>query len=364
MNELIPWANVGFDAKACSYAVEALKSTWISDGPFVKRFEREFCDATKSQFGITTSNGTTALHLALMALGIGPGDEIIMPGFTFAAPANMTIWTGAKPVFAEIDATTWLLDPDAVGALITSRTKAIIAVHLYGNACELESLSALAKDHGLSLIEDAAEACFTRYAGKPVGSWGRIGCFSFQATKTISMGEGGFVITGEEALHARMRLIRNHGMEPEKRYWHKVPGHNFRLTNLQAALGCAQMERIHEIVLQRAELYALYRQRLAAIDGIQMQTFLPKVSPVVWTLAIKLEPHAFPERDEVIVRLQSEGVETRPGFFPFSEMPLYAAPPLPICQDVGRQVLCLPFFPGLSEEAVYRVCDLLLSLKR
>src|SRR3989338_7748949 len=233
----IPFAKPVFLGKEKEYLADAIASGWISDGPYVERFEKDFLRYFEGSSGLTTSSGTTALHLALLALGIGPGDEVIVPGYTFVAPVNMVLAVGAKPVYAEADPITWCIDPRSVEKQITSKTKAIIAVHVYGNVCDLPSLRAIADKYKLFLIEDVAQAAFSKYEQKYAGSFGDVGCFSFQATKTVAMGEGGFVVTPYKNVYEKMCLIRDHGMNKEKRYWHEVIGYNFRLTNLQAALG-------------------------------------------------------------------------------------------------------------------------------
>lgn len=362
---IIPWAKPNLGAKENRYLRNALASTWISGGPYVERLEREFLLRHRSRYGMAVSNGTTALQLALLALDIGPGDEVIVPGFTFVAPGNMVLAVGARPVFVEIDPEIWCVDPAAVERAVTPRTKAIIAVHIYGNVCDMDALGAIARRRGLFLVEDAAEAAFSRYKGRLAGTMGDIGCFSFQATKTITTGEGGFVLAKRKEHGDRMRLIANHGMRPGKRYWHDAVGHNFRLTNMQAAVGCAQLERLDGFVKDRARMARLYRKHLAGIGGAAMQTMRPEVAPVVWAIAVRLDPARFPGgRDEVMRNLAGHGIETRPGFYPFGAMPLYKSRRLPVCEAVGRTVISLPSFPDLSEREIKLVCDRLKALAR
>lgn len=361
----IPWAKPTFYGKETMYLADALESTWISGGRYINKFEEEFTQYNGSKCGITTSNGTTALQLALLGLGVGAGDEVIVPGFTFVAASNMVIEMGATPVYADIDALTWCIDPNSVENCISSKTKAIIPVHVYGNICDMDVLINLAEEHRLLIIEDAAEAAFSKYKGKYAGTFGDIGCFSFQATKTITMGEGGFVITPHEELYERMCIIRNHGMRKDKRYWHDVVGYNFRLTNLQAAVGCGQLENLDTIISQRQRVYRSYYKHLLNEVGITLQYFKPEVEPVVWTIAIKIDPNMFKgDRDFLIKSMLEVGIETRPGFYPFSVMPLYNAPSLPISEDVGAHVISLPFFPSLTEEEIIFVCDYLKKLRK
>ncbi len=360
----IPWAAPYFAGKEQEYLAKALESTWISSGYYVEKFEADFTSYHKIDYGVTTSNGTTALQLGLMALGIGPGDEVIVPGFTFVAPANMVLERGGKVVYADIDPLTWGIDPKSVEQCITSRTKAIIVVHLYGNVCNMDALTKIAREHKIYLIEDNAESPFSTYKGKLSGTFGDIGCFSFQATKTITMGEGGFVLTPHKHLYDQMRLIRDHGMRQGKRYWHDVIGYNFRLTNLQAAVGCAQLENLDQIVLKRKNVYKTYQRNLANEVGISLQYFSPDVDAVVWAIALKIDPNCFKSnRDFLINQMLDKGIETRPGFYPFSEMPLYKAPFLPVSQAVGANVLSLPSSPSLTEEEIVFICQTLKGLR-
>lgn len=364
MRITIPWAKPVFGHKEKEYLMNALESTWISGGQYIERFENEFKLSVNSENCITTSNGTAALQLALLALGIRPGDEVIVPGFTFVAPANMVIAVGATPVYADIDELTWCIDPLAVERCITSRTKAIIAVHIYGNVCDMDTLKSIAGRYKLALIEDTAEAAFSKYKGKYAGTFGDIGCFSFHATKTIVMGEGGCVLTDKADLYEKMRLIRDHGMHKEKRYWHDVIGFNFRLTNLQAAVGCGQLENIDNIIANRKRMYQLYCGQLESEPGVFVQYFNPEVDPVVWAMAIKIDPKAFKGgRDFLIQSLLDVGIETRPGFYPFCVLPLYNTPKLAVSEAVGLNVICLPSYSSLSIDEIKFICDQLKKLK-
>jgi len=361
----IPWAKPILYGREKVHLVDALESTWISGGYYVDKFEEEFTRVCGSKYGITTSNGTTALQLAILALGIGAGDEVIVPGFTFVAPVNMVIEAGAKPVYADIDPLTWCIDPKSVAQRITNKTKAIIAVHIYGNVCDMSALAELAKKHNLFLIEDTAEAAFSQYKGKYAGTFGDLGCFSFQATKTLTMGEGGFVLTTNAQLYEKMKLIRDHGMRKDKRYWHDAIGYNFRLTNLQAAVGYGQLEMIDRVIEERQRVYQLYKTHLGNEKGIIMQHFVSQVKPVVWAVALRVDTKHFAgDRDFIMRALLDAGVETRPGFYSFDVMPLYKAPLLPISSEVSAEVVSLPFFATLSEEEVAYICAYLKKLRK
>lgn len=360
----IPWAKPCFWGEERKFVADALRSSWISDGPYIDRFEKDFASLCGVKFCLTTSSGTSALYLALLAAGIGPGDEVIVPGLSFMAPAHMAMAIGARPVYADIDPRTWCMDPVCARGLISKKTKAIVAVHLYGNVCDMTALRGLARRHGLYLIEDVAEAAFSKYRGKYAGTFGEIGCYSFQATKTIAMGEGGCILVSRRNLYDRLSLIRNHGMSNRRKYWHDVVGHNFRLTNMQAALGCAQLKSLGKILAAKKRVYELYYRHLQKEKGITMQFFAREVSPVVWCVAVHLDPFVFGSgRDEVMRSLAELGVETRPGFYPPSAMPLYQAAPLPISERVGLGVITLPSFPSLTERQIKDICGKLKKIR-
>jgi perosamine synthetase len=365
---MIPWASPVFWGNERRYVVEALESTWISGGPFVERLEKEFSALCGGRPALSTSNGTTALHTIYAALGVGTGDEVVVPGFAFMAAANVALHVGARPVFCEVDPRTWCMTAAAVAPRLTARTKAIVAVHTYGNVCEMDEICALGRSRGIAVIEDAAEAFASRHRGRLAGTIAPIGSFSFQATKTITTGEGGMVVTDDEPLAKSMRLYRSHGMDRSRAfYWHEVAGYNFRLTNLQAALGCAQLEHLEDVVGERKRLHAAYRRRLSQAEGIVPQHFPPEVDPVLWTFALKLAAKAYPQgRDAVMKQMAERGVETRPGFYPASQMRhLYPdCPPLPVCEELGGQVISLPTYPRLEDSKLDAICDALRALRR
>ena len=360
----IPWAKPSFFDKEKEYLIAALESTWISDGHFLDRLEREFATYCKLKYALTASNGTTALHLAYLALGLGPGDEVVVPGFGFLAAANMALLVGATPVFAEVEPKTWCVNAAEIKKCITSRTKAIVPVHTYGNVCDLDDILDLAAQKNIPLVEDAAEAFASKYKGKFAGTMGDIGIFSFQATKTITTGEGGMVVTSKQELYDKMALYRSHGMLRKKYYWHELPGHNFRLTNLQAALGCAQFENLENIIHERKRIHAKYINCLSQNPGISLQVFSADVAPVLWAIAMKLDPKAYPQgRDRVIVQMKERQVETRPGFYAPSLMKhIYQCPKLPVCEEISRQVISLPTYVSLADEQIEYICEQLFIL--
>lgn len=361
----IPWASPHYWGNEERYVIDALKSSWISGGAYVERLEEGFARYCGVPYAIAASNGTTALHMAYLAMDIRQGDEVIVPGFGFMAAANIALHVGAKPVFSEVDAASWCMTAQDVERCITPKTKAIVPIHTYGNVCEMAAIMDLAESKGLLVVEDAAEAIGSKYMGRASGTIAPIGTYSFHATKTITTGEGGAVVTSNVELRDRMRLFRSHGMAA-RRYWHDVAGHNFRLTNMQAAIGCAQLEKIAAITRERERVYKTYTRLLQNVEGVTLQYYSDKVDPVVWAIAVALDVSAFPQgRDAVIEQLKQIGIETRPGFYSASTMPhIYGKMQLPVCEHLSQQVVSLPSSPTLTDEEIEYVCTRFKSCKK
>lgn len=362
----ISWAKPDFWGNESKYITEALASTWISGGPFVEQFEKDFAHYSGIKHAVTASNGTTALHMAYLAFGLAPGDEVILPGFAFMGAANMVLYCGAKPVFADVDPVTWCLTTSEIEKCLSPRTKLIVPVHTYGNVCDMDSIMQLANDRGIAVIEDTAEAFASKYKGKLAGTHSLIGTYSFQATKTITTGEGGMVVTNDDELYDRMALYRSHGMRRKRYYWHDLVGHNFRLTNLQAALGVAQLEKLETIIRERKRVHVRYQDFLSALPGLRLQCYLPEVDGVLWAVALKLDPKAYPQgRDAVIAQLKEANIETRPGFVaPRFMEHLYTSPKLPVSEELSDQVLSLPTYPTLTDAQIELICQQLKRLKK
>ena len=361
----IPWAQPDFWGLEEKYLVEALHSTWISGGAFVDRLERQVATFSGSTFAISTSNCTTAIHLVYLSLGLQPGDDVIVPGFCYLAAANIALQMGIRPVFAEVDPDTFCVTAGAIEAVMTPRTKLIVAVHTYGNVCEMDEIMSLAQSKGVLVLEDAAESFASKYKGRQSGAISGLGAYSFQATKTITTGEGGMVVTRDEALARKMMLYRSHGVLG-RRYWHELPGHNFRLTNLQAALGCAQLARLDLITKERQRVHRAYTAALKDVAGMRLQVFHNDVDPVLWALALELDPAAYPQgRDNVIEQLAVEGIETRNGFYAASQLPIYPdCAPLPFCERLANNVISLPTFPSLDDRKIDHVTSKLIALRK
>jgi perosamine synthetase len=355
-----PWLG----AREAEYVLEAVTSGWISSlGKYVAAFEQQFAAFCGAAHGICTSNGTTALHLALHAMGVGPGDEVIVPALTFVATANAVHYTGARPVFADVDPVTWTIRPDEVERLVTSRTVAILPVHLYGAMAPMVELQEIAAQHGLRILEDAAEAHGAAIGVRRAGTWGDMAAFSFFGNKIITTGEGGMLTTGDAGLAARCRQLRDHGMPPERRYWHDEVGFNYRMTNLQAAVGVAQMERIEEVLRRKREIAALYCQELTDIAGLTLPVESPGTTNVYWMVSILVD-EPFPlSRDALVPALREHGIDSRPFFHPLDTLPPYrSANPCPVALRLGQRGLNLPSSPRLRDEDILRICRTIRAL--
>lgn len=345
------------------YVLECLDSTWISsNGAFVGRFEAEFSRALDIAHAITVTNGTVALHLALHGLGIGPGDEVIVPTFSYISCVNTIAQTGAKPVFVESRLSDWLMDPDDVSRKITGRTKAIMAVHLYGAVCDMSALKKIATQRDLLIIEDCAEVLGATLAGRQAGTFGDVACFSFYGNKTVTTGEGGMVATQNAELAARLRLLKNQGQDPNRRYWHTELGFNYRMTNICAAIGLAQIERLPAIVARKRAIADLYRGLLGG-SPVTCQKPNAGVASSEWLFSVLLPEGA--ARDRVAAYLAANGVETRPVFHCAHHMPMYrTGESFPTAEAIAERGISLPSFPGLSDADVQRIAGLLKASLR
>ncbi len=316
----IPVAQPELNGNELKYLTDALLSTWISSsGHYLNRFEQEFSNYIGTEYGLAVSNGTVALQLALLALDIGKGDEVIVPDLTFAATINAVLYTGATPVIVDIEEQSWCIDPDEIKKAITEKTKAVIPVHLYGQPADMDKIMKIADEYNLGVIEDAAEAHGAKYNGKRAGSFGDISCFSFFGNKVITTGEGGMCLTDNAELLEKMKILKNHGMSKSKKYWHDVVGYNFRMTNLQAAVGVAQLERIDTILREKQKIEDNYKSALGNIEEIIFQSEITGRNKIIWLVSALVKER----RDEFIDFMQSEGIDIRPMFYPLSEMPVY-----------------------------------------
>jgi len=344
---------LGSNEKA--YVLQCLESTWISSkGEFIDRFQSDFARFIGAKHVVAVTNGTVALHLALLGVGLGQGDEVIVPSLTYVAPVNAIRYVGATPIFADVDSLTWQIDPAHVTRLITPRTRAILAVHTYGQACDLSALTSLCEKHNLRLIEDCAEAFGTRIGERHVGTFGDVATFSFFGNKTVTTGEGGMVVSRDPKVHALICKLRGQGLAGEKEYWHDIVGYNYRLTNICAAIGVAQLERADELIARKRALATAMRTAMTDLPLI-FHVEQPGTTHSFWMICALARSEG--ERDDLRRALRLDGIETRPVFPPVHTMPMYASGQsgLRVSVDLAARGLNLPSWPGLVSDQVTEI---------
>lgn len=355
----IPVAVPCLNGNEKKYVNECLDSTWISSaGEFIGRFEASFAEFCGVRHAVAINNGTTAIHLALVALGIGDGDEVIIPTLTYIATANAVRYCNAVPVLVDAEVGTMNIDPAAIEAKITPKTKAIIVVHLYGHPSDMDAVTSIARKHNLKIIEDAAEAHGAEVNGVRVGGIGDCATFSFFGNKIVTTGEGGMVTTNDEELAARLRLYRGQGMDPKRRYWFPVIGYNYRMTNIAAAIGLAQMENIDQALAARKRVAEWYDAALAAYaDRVERPVVAGYAKHVFWMYTILLKGVTEAQRDEVMKSMDASGVETRPVFYPMHVLPPYAedGAPYPVANDQASRGINLPTHALLESADIDRI---------
>jgi perosamine synthetase len=349
---IVPIAEPVIGKRELDYVTDALRSGWVSSkGPYVEMFEAAVANGCGAIHAVAVSSGTTGLHLAFAALGIGRGDEVIVPTFSFVAVASTVKHVGATPVFADSDPEHWCIDPDDVERRITPRTRAIMPVHLYGHPVDMDAINRIARRHGLWVVENAAEAMGATYKGRPVGTLGDVGIFSFYGNKLITSGEGGMVVTNDHDLGERLRMLRDHGMDPTRPYWHPVVGYNFRLTNLQAAVGLAQHEQIQTFLRRKQEIAARYCTELGSVLGIAFQPTAAWATHSSWLFAIMVGDAYGLSRDQLQQALRDRGIDTRRAAYQIHTMPPYRSGDrgrYPVAERLSAQGLHLPSGSGLT----------------
>jgi perosamine synthetase len=352
-------AHPAFLGNEKKYVQECLDTMWISSaGRFVPAFEQEFATFCGVEHAIACNTGTSALHLALLGLDVGAGDEVIVPSLTYVATANAVRYCGAEPVFIDSEPGSMNLDPGKIEEAITPRMKGIIAVHLYGHPANLEPIQKIAERHKLFLLEDAAQAHGARYQGRIVGGIGDAAVFSFFGNKIVTTGEGGMVTTGDAGLAAKIRRLRGQGMDPDRRYWFPQVGYNYRMTNIEAAIGLAQMEKVEAHLQARQQVSRLYNLYLRPYEEyIQLPIQEPWAQHAFWMYVIVLKPSVALCRDVVMEKLAAEGIETRPVYYPLHTLPPYNAGTrsLPVAEALARRGINLPTHALLTEEDIVYV---------
>jgi perosamine synthetase len=362
MTKFIPVSEPTITEKETEYVMQAVKSGWVSSlGEFINKFEDAFAKFVGTKYALTVSNGTVALHLSLVSLGIKEDDEVIVPDLTFIATANAVKYTGATPVFTDIDKDTWCISPEDIRKKITSKTKAIIPVHLYGHPADMDPILKIAKEYNLYVIEDCAEAHGAEYKGKKVGSFGHCGVFSFYGNKIITTGEGGMITTNDEKLYEIAKYLRDHAMSKEKRYWHTEIGYNYRMTNVQAALGLAQLERINEIIQKKREIFRWYKEGLKDLKEVKLNPEKEWAKNVYWIVCLVNENFDEEKRDEFMKKLKEKGIDTRPFFYPCSMMPMYKKDEFVNCiaYEICQKGINLPSGYNLTFDDVSYICRII-----
>lgn len=356
-------ANPVFNGNEKKYLMECIDTGWVSaNGRFVTEFEEKFAKMCGTKYALSCANGTVSLHLALLGLDIGPGDEVIMPTLTYIATANCVTYCGAKPVFVDSDEETFNMDISDVESKITSKTKAIMPVHLYGLPCNMQEIKQIAEKHGLYIIEDAAEAVGAKIGHQKVGSFGTVSSFSFFGNKIITSGEGGMVITDDESVYNKMKLLKGQGMSPVKRYWHDVIGYNYRMTNMQAAVGLGQLENLDWHIEQRSRVAGLYERHLRGLEGLVKLQYVPEgYTSVYWMNNIIVQDSVNKDRDAIMLEMEACGIETRPVFYPMHIMPPYydATVAFPVAERIAARGISLPSHAMLCEDDITEICNCL-----
>jgi perosamine synthetase len=359
---MILTAGPSISARESVYAFDAATYGWNSQwSKYLTRLEKQFAEYTGAKYAMATSSCTGALHIALLALDIGVGDEVIVPDQTWVATANAVRYVGAKPVFADIELDTWNIDVNSVERLITSKTKAIVPVHMYGHPARMDGLLALAKSRGLHIVEDAAPAIGAEWGGKRCGSFGSFAAFSFQGAKLLVTGEGGMLVTNDDALYAKALKIWDQGRNPSKTFWIDDQGVKYKMSNVQAAIGLGQLERVDELIQMKRRIFSWYKEGLSGVQGLSLNEEVHNAKSIYWMTSIRLDESLPIARDTLISRLKLRNVDTRPVFPAISQYPIwgYTPAPQPVALRVGSQAMNLPSGVGLSKDHIMFVCQVI-----
>tara|TARA_S200000501_G_C20822312_1_gene743430 strand:- start:401 stop:1498 length:1098 start_codon:yes stop_codon:yes gene_type:complete len=362
--KFIPWAKPSLNRLDKKFLIKSFDSNWISGGNFVNKLENSFAKFLKSKKTLTVNNGTSAIHIIYLALNLKRGDEIILPAYGYMAASNLALQMGIKPVFVDVDHETFCINVNKIRKKITKKTKLIVAINTYGNVCDFKELKKIRKETGIFILEDAAESLGSTLNDRQSGTFGDFGTFSFQATKNITTGEGGIVVTNNKEIYKKMSLYRNHGIYKE-RYLHIVPGNNFRLTNLQASIGFSQLKRIKLIKKRRNEIFFLYKELFRKNRNIKLQKFNQNVNPMVWTLAINLDYKKNLKRNKLIDLMMRRNIETRNGFYSPNRLRIYKkfkSNDLDISDKISENIICLPLYNALSNKNVKYIAKNFLEL--
>lgn len=366
----IPVADTSFDNAEMANVIDAIKGKAVSGffGSYIQRFEREFAEFVGCKFGVAVSNGTTAIHLALSTLGIGPGDEVLVSTYTNMATFFPVLYNGAVPIPVDVEQDTWNLAPRLIEERITKRTRAIIVVHIFGHPVDMDPIMDMARRHGLHVIEDCAQAHGALYKGRVVGSIGTIACFSFYANKIITTGEGGMVTTNDSNLAERASLLKSLAYGADERFMHEAVGYNYRMTNIQAALGCAQMQKIEALIAGKRRLASEYTRRLSGLPCLRLPVEREYAKNVYWMYHVVLDQRGAKDRARVMKELRDRGIESRPGFVPYNMQKIFVERGLvkqescPVANELARNAFYLPSAPNLSDTDIDYVANSLMEI--
>ncbi|HET6995257.1 MAG TPA: DegT/DnrJ/EryC1/StrS family aminotransferase [Chitinophagaceae bacterium] len=344
------------------YVDDAIRHGWGSRCyEYIYRFEKEFAQYQGAKYSLATSSCTGAIHIALMALGVKAGDEVILPDITWIASVEPVLYIGAIPVFVDVLPDSWCIDPVKMQAAITSKTKAVIPVHVYGNVCEMNEILAISKKHGLAVLEDAAEGLGSEYHGVKAGSIGDVGVFSFHGTKTISTGEGGMLVTNRQDVIEKARILNDHGRDPRigKTFWMENYGYKYKMSNLQAAMGCAQIERANELVNKKREIFNWYKELLADLP-CQMNPEPSHVKNSYWMPTIVIDKNIAFDREALFQYMKEHNIDSRPFFYPLSSLPMFTEKKENlVAYDIYNRGVNLPSYHDLTREDVEYVCSVI-----
>ena len=368
MNERIAYTKPSITEREVAYATDAARNGWGERCyDYIYKFEAAFAAHLGVKHVIATSSCTGALHMGMAALGIGPGDEVILAETNWIASAAPIVHLGATPVFVDIEPDSWCLSPDKVAAAITPRTKAILAVHIYGNLCDLNALQELADHYGLHLIEDAAEALGSIYHGRRAGSLGRFGAFSFHGTKTVTTGEGGMFTTNDSELFEQVLTLSNHGRArgQKKQFWPDMVGFKYKISNIQAAIGLAQIERIDELVARKRAILAGYKEALADFQSISMNPEPPGTQNGAWMPTVVFDRESGVTREALQAAFNAENIDARVFFHPLSSLPMFKpAKDNVTAYDIATRAINLPSFHDMTESELSRIAHVVVNVSR
>ncbi len=356
-------AGPSISRKEIDYVMDAMKTGWNEKSYYyMRKFEKEFAKHIGVKYARSTSGGTGALMLGLAALGIGPGDEVIIPEITYFACSDVTVLLGAKPVFVDVLKDTWCMDPEKLEKAITKKTKAIMPVHIYGNPCEMDEIMAIAQKYNLYVVEDACPAVGTLYKGKKPGSFGDIGAFSFQGAKIMVTGIGGMVVTNDKELYEKILFLNNHGEDPKKKFWQTKIAYSFDMPNIACALGLAQLERVEKFVAKKRKIFDWYYKRLKDIEGISFNQERPKTRSNRWMTSIILDRDFGFTRDELREKLKRKKIDSRPFFYPISMFPMYKEQKTPVAHHLSNNGINLPSGLERTEEEIDYISKVLRKI--